>query len=95
MYHGDLRSECGLMERIKVCGGLYKYIINPSERITMTHIENHGLYHVLKDLHIAYCILHITKNIAMSIVKNNHAKFEEFASMFNDIIDMMKFNPNI
>ena len=89
-YRGNMGTESGLIQGIKLCSGLYNYVINPSEQVTVAHIEHHGIYYLSKDLLI-------TKNIARAIVKHDHNKIKEYRDMFDDtdLIDMMQFNPDI
>jgi hypothetical protein len=89
-YEGNLDVEYNLMQAVRLCSNLYKYIINPSENVTISHIEHHGLNHVSQNLNI-------TKNIARAIIKHDHTTFKQYAEIFddNDVINMVKFNPRI
>jgi hypothetical protein len=89
-YHGNVHTEEGLINAIKVCDRLYCYIINPSEKVTIAQIKYHGIYDILKEQKI-------TKNIASAIIHYDHEKFNDYANLFTDleVIAMTKFNPQL
>lgn len=89
-YHGDVKTERGLIQGVKLCSRLYNYVINPSEQVTVAHIEHHGIYDISKDLLI-------TKNIARAMIIYDHNQLKNYRDMFtdDDLIDMLELNPNI
>ncbi len=89
-YRGNVNTEYGLIEGVKVCNNLYKYVINPSEEVTIAHIQYNGFSDLSKELKI-------TKDIASAMIKYDHKKYVEFEDMFNDndLVHLLKFNPDV
>ena len=89
-YNGNLNNTQGLIQGIKVCKNLYKYVINPSEQVTISHIENHGPSDLSYDLKI-------TKNIQRAMIVHDHRKYIQFQDQFDDqdLINILPSNPHV
>ena len=89
-YRDSVQTEGGLVDAVRTCSSLYRYITDPSERVTATQIKYHGLGDVAPDLEI-------TKAIAGAMVQHNHRKFPDYAEYFTDqeVTEMAESEPQL